>query len=36
MQFGPLTRSLLVATKFFSHAPRSRDASLSPSPTAAA
>ena len=25
MQFGPLTRSLLVARKSFSHAPRSRD-----------
>ena len=34
MQFGPLTRNLLLARKFLSQAPRARDGSLSPSPTA--
>ena len=33
MQLGPLTRRLAAGQKFLSHAPRVRDASLSPSPT---
>ena len=32
MQFGPATRSRLVATKSFSHAPRAFDSGSSPSP----